>query len=263
MPERPLQTAASDELYVGYLPVPVRLRRFLHRVAPLLLAILLVAGVTWTFTFRSPGKAVWDTSGVRTFEGILHEHPYPMLRVANDTAIGGARTMLLVNQGKHGAAATAAGLDGRAVRVRGFTLQRGDQRLLELESEKIETLPPESPGAPGSLMARLAPTIVRKGTHTLRGEIIDPKCYCGAMKPGEGKTHKECAVLCISGGIPPMFAVRSNETVTLHLLADPQGRALDERILPYVADDVDITGEIEERGDLTVFKIDPAVIRRK
>ena len=37
---------------------------------------------------------------------------------------------------------------------------------------------------------------------TLKGEIIDPKCYLGAMKPGGGKTHKACAMRCIAGGIP-------------------------------------------------------------
>ncbi|HKQ48952.1 MAG TPA: hypothetical protein VJZ71_12850 [Phycisphaerae bacterium] len=260
MPEQPAPDVSSDELYVGYLPVPSRQRHFLRRVAPLLVMVLIIAGVTWALTFRSPGNAVWDTSGVRTFEGVLYEHPYPMVRIADEAITGGARTMLLVNQGKHGAAVTASGFDGRAVRVRGFTLERADQRLLELETEKIETLSPES-GA--SLYGRLEPTIAKKGSHTLRGEIIDPKCYCGAMKPGEGKTHKECAVLCISGGIPPMFADRSHEPAKLYLLADPRGRAVDERILPYVADDVEITGEIEERGDLTVFKIDPATIRRK
>ncbi len=259
MTDRPIHDAATDELYVGYLPVPNRQRRFLRRAAPSLMVGIIVAGVAWALTFRSPGEAVWDTSGAHAFEGVLYEYPYPMVRVADEKSAGGARTMLLVNQGKHGSAATAAGLDGRAVRVRGFTLERGTQRLLELESDRIEVL---SSGEGADLVARLRPSIIAKGPRTLRGEIIDPKCYCGAMKPGEGKTHKECAVLCISGGIPPMFAVRTMDATTLYLLADPQGRALDDRILPYVADDVEINGEVEERGDLVVFRIAPASIRR-
>ena len=46
------------------------------------------------------------------------------------------------------------------------------------------------------------------GVATLRGEIVDSKCYLGAMKPGDQKTHKACATLCIRGGIPPVLVER-------------------------------------------------------
>jgi len=42
----------------------------------------------------------------------------------------------------------------------------------------------------------------------LTGEIVDSKCYLGVMNPGNGKVHRDCAVRCISGGIPPAFLVR-------------------------------------------------------
>ena len=41
----------------------------------------------------------------------------------------------------------------------------------------------------------------------VKGEIVDPKCFFGVMKPGEGKPHKDCAIRCILGGIPPVLKV--------------------------------------------------------
>ena len=42
-------------------------------------------------------------------------------------------------------------------------------------------------------------------TFTLIGEIVDSKRYLGVMNPGNGKVHRDCAVRCLSGGIPPIF----------------------------------------------------------
>lgn len=44
---------------------------------------------------------------------------------------------------------------------------------------------------------------------TLDGELVDSKCYLGTMKPGDGKTHKSCAILCLRGGIPPLFVSKA------------------------------------------------------
>jgi hypothetical protein len=43
------------------------------------------------------------------------------------------------------------------------------------------------------------------GAFTLVGEIVDSKCYLGIMNPGETNPHRECAALCIGGGIPPLI----------------------------------------------------------
>jgi hypothetical protein len=43
------------------------------------------------------------------------------------------------------------------------------------------------------------------GAFTLVGEIVDSKCYLGIMNPGETNPHRECAALCIRGGIPPLI----------------------------------------------------------
>ena len=45
------------------------------------------------------------------------------------------------------------------------------------------------------------------GETRLKGEIYDPKCAFGAMKPGFGKPHRSCAIRCISGGVPPILRI--------------------------------------------------------
>jgi hypothetical protein len=40
------------------------------------------------------------------------------------------------------------------------------------------------------------------GPITVRGELVDSKCYLGVMNPGHGKVHRDCAARCIGGGIP-------------------------------------------------------------
>jgi nitrite reductase/ring-hydroxylating ferredoxin subunit len=51
------------------------------------------------------------------------------------------------------------------------------------------------------------------------GPLGDPKCFARAMKPGDGKTHKGCAVLCLRGGIPAVFVAADR----VYLLVDEAG----------------------------------------
>jgi hypothetical protein len=84
------------------------------------------------------------------------------------------------------------------------------------------------------------------------------------MKPGFGKTHRACAVRCISGGIPPIFVTRDESgEATVFLLTDSRGGPVNELVLPYVAEPVEIKGLLEVRGDMPVIKIDADGILRK
>jgi hypothetical protein len=112
------------------------------------------------------------------------------------------------------------------------------------------------------------PPAVEHESVILRGEIIDPKCFLGAMKPGDGKTHKACATLCLEGGIPPMFVERTGaSSIRYHLLVGPDGTALTGEalaaILPFVADDVVLSGTRYRRGDLDFLEIQPGAVRRR
>ncbi|MEZ5314225.1 MAG: hypothetical protein R2862_11570 [Thermoanaerobaculia bacterium] len=103
------------------------------------------------------------------------------------------------------------------------------------------------------------------GEFRLRGEIVDSKCFLGVMKPGSGKAHRDCAVRCISGGAPPLFVLRSNgepqEIVTLWL-SSRDGDSLVDRILDFVAEPVELSGQVTYSAGGLRFTVDPDGIRR-
>ena len=109
------------------------------------------------------------------------------------------------------------------------------------------------------------------GVQTLFGEITDPKCYLGAMKPGTGLTHRGCAALCISGGIPPLFVVERGDNLPSRMLvlvdangASIAGEAL-TRLLTFVGErGVRITGEVwrKPNAPFEALRVDMASITR-
>jgi hypothetical protein len=247
-------------MYVGYLPAPPSYARFLKRIVPVVLLAMVVIAALVIRAHNNPGDGSWDTEAVRQFEGVIDLAPYAMIRVAGADSSRPVETILLVSEGKFGARDRAEPFRGQAVQVRGTILSRRGRRMLELVDGETAIVPLTS-AAPDRRLQRPAPELL--GSVTLRGEIIDPKCYFGAMKPGEGKAHKECATLCISGGIPPMFRTRGHDGVEqFYLVAGADGNSIGDRILPFVADSVEIDGAVERLGDLLLFKIDPAGIRR-
>ena len=131
--------------------------------------------------------------------------------------------------------------------LRGTLIWRGGHTLLELLPESLQAAP-----APALAEERVAAL----GRRTLRGEIVDSKCFLGVMKPGTGKLHRACAVRCLSGGIPP--ALRTADGLVLLLRAD--GRVPGREILPFVARSVTVTGALERHGDRLVLRMerDPA-----
>lgn len=253
----------AKEFYVGYLRMPAGLTRFLRWTAPMLVTAALATAWSLSRSQNNPGDGVWHDDA-ESLVGRLSTAPYPHIRILSrqrGDAAQSIETVLLVSEGKHGGGERVAGLDGRIARVRGTILERDGRRLLELADTDAVTA---GESIPESQATRLAVhTGVTIGPVTLKGEIIDPKCYSGAMKPGEGKAHKECATLCIAGGIPPMFVtLDAAGKRSYYLLTDPSGQALDDRILPFVADAVQVSGLLERRDDLQVLRINPADIRR-
>jgi hypothetical protein len=263
------QAADRDAFFIGWEPTPKKYARFLR---PIVVALLLITGAVATtvaYLQRDPGTGHWDTENVRTFDGIVYTRPYAMIRVPGEKPGDPPRTILLVEDGKFGALPRVEEFvhgkaDGVAVRVTGTILDRDGRWMLELaEGEKgmRRLMAAEE--------ARLPPlgwpaAEVLGENVTLKGEIIDPKCYLGAMKPGSRKTHKACAMLCISGGVPPMLVTRdASKKETFYLLVTEEGGVANERVLDFVGDPVEVSGRLERHGDLLLLRIAADGVRRR
>jgi hypothetical protein len=257
MPDTTTKPDGGDEFYVGYLRTAPRHRRLLRALVPVLLITAVGAAVLIASSQQDPGDGVWDLDREHVLEGTLVVEPYPFVLVDG-------RRVLLTGATKQGVAERVRGWDGRRVRVHGHTVTRGDLRMLSLaeRDDPVTVIAPRAPLTTATSSASAAGARV-----VLRGEIIDPKCYAGAMKPGGGKAHKGCAVLCLRGGIPPVLvSVAPGGAMVYDVLVDAEGRALTgealEAILPYVADVVKVTGVRETRHGLRLLRIAPGAVRR-
>lgn len=252
--------SADAEFFVGYLPIPPRLARFLLRGACVITAVA-ASAASLLITFRhDPGDGVWSDAVAQGFEGWIEASPYPILHVIRADAGTPSDALLLVEMGKIGGGQRAMPFAGQFARVNGWVIERDGRRMLELEPgpAAIESLPRRS-DAP---MPSDAPTASAVEV-VMKGEIVDSKCYLGAMKPGDGKTHKQCAMRCIDGGIPPMLvAVSATGKREYYLLTSADGGRLDRAILTYVGEPVEIHGRIIKRRGISYLALDPSGIFR-
>ncbi|ANM31126.1 hypothetical protein ABI59_18435 [Acidobacteria bacterium Mor1] len=236
----------DDEFYVGYLPeAPAGIAAHVKR--SILLILLLAAGVAGALAaLQSPFDPGAFEFGIdRTFEGVLLEHPYPLL-VVDDGEYPGSH--LLVAFGKFGAESLTAGHDGKRVRITGSRIWNDQEQMIEVH--ELEPLGDARQSLAGGM---------ELGTFSFTGEIVDSKCHLGVMKPGRGKPHKACAILCIRGGVPPVLRVESESGELSYLfLVDEQGNAVNDRVLEMIAEPVEIHGEVERRGDVLTLRADPA-----
>lgn len=226
--------ARESEFYVGYLPMPGGLKKGIRRVV---VAIgLLAAGVGAVLIAGQNrfASSTFEFQQYRDFRGTLVAEPYPAISIP-----GSGLPWLLVAPGKRGLGDLHE-IDGRAVALRGERILRGEDHMIQL--------------LPGSLRVTGTgdplPAAKDLGHVQLTGEIVDSKCYFGVMNPGNGKVHRDCAVRCISGGVPPAFLVRDAGGTARTMLLANWNRAL----LNHIAEPVTIRGRlVESGGRLTLY----------
>ncbi len=256
----------KDEFYIGYLPsAPAGLGKMMRHVIILLIAVASVAAIVLVVNQKPFYPSVFEFGNVRTFEGIVKALPYPTLLVARPGEAGALpeySQYYLTGYGKFGAADWLKGMDGKRVQVQGALIYRDGQTMIKIdEAEAIKPLGDVSTALESFALNRQAG--INLGAFQLTGEIVDSQCYLGVMNPGEGKPHKDCAIRCISGGVPPIFVVKNTEGVANYfLLVSHEGKTVNQEILPLVADPVQITGEVIQYENLLVLRADPKTYKR-
>ncbi|MBM4187472.1 MAG: Rieske 2Fe-2S domain-containing protein [Gemmatimonadetes bacterium] len=249
VPVTPPAAVESAPFYVGYLPPPTGLVRFLRAVPAVLLLPLLGLMVTFAAAQRSFDRAVFEYGTERTIQGTVRTAPYPMLEVERPGTATVSR-YLLAGFGKRGAQEATVGLDGKKARIVGTLAYRDNLTVLEIAG--AEPLGPGRPApAPRSVSGRL----------DLVGEIVDGKCYAGVMNPGRGATHRGCAIRCLAGGLTPLFVIQNQDgTLVEMILTDDAGHSLPQAAR-WAGRPVQVSGRIESLDDIWFLRVDPATIR--
>lgn len=245
----------KNDFYIGYLPkAPKRIARF--AIAFVLIQFLIAGGAAYflSFSHRTINNGVYEYGELTEVTGKLYLDPIPYIRI-KEGAIG--KNIMLIDFGKFGArasvekirAAVGGDLSKVDVTLSGTLIYQDGMTLMELTSSE-KSLVTHSPGDSEMFIRPLINT-------TLKGEIVDPKCYFGSMKPGQSKAHRSCASLCIAGGIPPVLVVATAQnTAEYYILKGSDGRDVNQEILDKVAQSVTITGQKTQINEWNILYLE-------
>ncbi|MCB0663575.1 MAG: hypothetical protein KDC24_12595 [Saprospiraceae bacterium] len=253
----------GKDFYIGWKDeAPESNKKNIKRLLITLMVIISVIAMVLVVFSKSFTTHTFEFGQEKTFSGVLYVHPFPVLKLdKGQSPYKGNDYALLVGYGKFGASTYLQGakipkgdLSGKRVTISG-TLIYGDGKVLIELTEKEKSLLEIENTVPPSAFSE-------KNRATMNGEIIDPKCWFGVMKPAEGKVHKSCAIRCISGGIPPVFRMGdSGSSYNYYVLLDETGNLLREEILPYVGESIKVQGSLSEINGWPVLEIDPDLIK--
>ncbi len=252
----------EPDFYIGWQDKsPASFKKASRRAVIALAALVPLVAVLLVLQQRGFSTAVFEYGKLTTFEGQLIRQPVPFLRIrVKDSPANAPRfeRLLLIGFGKHGADSTLSqwekkhgSLAAKNLTVRGTRIYHEGHTALELTEEadalltvsalaNVSPIPVPAPESPGEV--------------TLRGEITDPKCFLGVMKPGDGRPHKSCAVRCISGGIPPLLWVRNGPGHNQgYLLVGPSGEVINQQIMNDIGKNVTVRGRIEKADNWLIL----------
>lgn len=249
-----------SEFYVGWSGGTVSSKKTTLKFFLCFIVLMLVIVSVFTLFERPFADSTFSYGELSEMEGELLEEPVVSLRVSDGDSF---EIVPLVGYGKMGPHTALSDLLGKGsfeVRLRGTLIQYKGNKLFELTEGSSSVLnaneiePSEMAGSMGSSME-------------VSGEIVDPKCFFGVMKPGYGKVHKSCAIRCISGQIPPILAIRENgEFMNYYFLTDRDGRVLMMDLHEYVGTLITVTGisyEIDNWRSIRVENLELATLLDK
>ena len=253
----------NDEFYIGWMQqAPKSFASWVKKYLFVLLPIIIVLGVLLALSQKQFGTGNFEFGTLTEVKGIYFNAPFPNIKVVDGKDIWGNEnyiTVPLIGFGKHGADAVIADLEkeknisfeGKEIILKGTLLYNDGKLLMQIDANDNPLL-----NVSGNKSNTDFVQTKDLGTLDVKGEIVDPKCFFGVMKPGEGKPHKDCAIRCILGGIPPVLKVTDNEgKQNYYFIVGEHGEKMNEAVQDYVATQVNIHAKAIEYGDWIVLYV--------
>jgi hypothetical protein len=251
----------NNEFYIGWMPVAPK--GYVTRITTAIVAVaVLVITLASLLSLQQKkfSTAVFEYGQLTEVTGIYQQFPLPSIKVFSQQNNGSSFiTMPLVGYGKHGAEGIIHSLeeergisfDQKQIKLKGTLIYHDGKSLLQIDEHDRPLL------NIAATVSSHQPVTKELGTVELIGEVLDPKCYFGVMKPGRGKPHRDCAIRCIAGGISPVFYVRQQNAGPLYyLLLDEKGNKLNDLVKDVVADPVKLTARAVQFDDWIVLYVD-------
>lgn len=245
----------SDEFYIGYQDkAPKEYAQWTRWVILFLLLALGVVAFLLVKSQRPFSANTFELGKLTKLEGTLTLKPVPMLTLKSEP-----QSVLLIDYGKFGAEKTLMdffrneSIDGLNVTLEGSLIYGDGKTLMELTKGAKSIVD-------FSYSDNSVTSLKSLGQVEMIGEIIDPKCYFGVMKPGEGKVHRSCAIRCISGGIPPVLRVENvNGETNYFILRGQIGQQINQKVLDFVAEPVKVSGELYQFNNWMFLYLNEAI----
>lgn len=256
------ESAGEAGFYIGWMPAaPASFAKHIRKVVVILVTLVTTAGIILALQQKKFSTASFEFGQLTEITGVYRQFPVPSVKVMSNRDVSGhssSITIPLVGYGKSGAEGIIAELekeknttlDKKNVTFRGTLIYNDGKTLLQIDKN-------DDPLRKISDAAVNMPAAIKElGTVRLTGEILDPKCYFGAMKPGQGKPHRDCAIRCIAGGMSPVFYVRNEKgEVNYYLILDAAGKKMNEQLTDIIAEPVSLQARAVQYDDWIVLYI--------
>ena len=259
----------EPDFYIGWqAKAPGFISRFVKKALYIIFPIAIVLAGAIAALQKKFSTANFEFGTLTHVEGIYFSKPVPSIKVATGKNVFGILsyvTIPLVGFGKHGAVGIIQDLqkqkgydfNSKILTLQGTLLYNDGKLLMQIDANDNPLLSVNNHG--DSTAYQESKDL---GMVTLKGEIVDPKCFFGVMKPGNGKVHKDCAIRCILGGIPPVLKVQNdNGEMNFYLLVGPGGEMINTELRNFVAEPIQINARAVQQGDWIVLFVSKEKIK--
>jgi hypothetical protein len=253
----------TNEFYIGWQArAPRVFVKHIRKALWMLFPIALLAGFLLSSSQKKFSTASFEFGKPTALKGVYYQQPVPMLKVVDKDNL--SLTIPLVGYGKHGAKTAmiafekekGVSLNGKELTLKGTLLYSDGKTLMQVDKNDNPLI---NIGATSPVQQHQK----QLGMQTIRGEIIDPKCYFGVMKPGEGKVHRDCAIRCILGGIPPVLHIQNEKGESnYYLIVGENGEPMNEAVQDVVAEPVTIEARVVQQDDWIILYTGKEKIKR-